>query len=149
MCIVTRNGWLIGLVVLLGAGSAGVYFWRVPRPPAPSAAKLPADARVLLQPFRKDSLDLKVEAHQDLDYRVGMQAGATLVYSWSTAHSGETLSCELPGQKTSRGAEGHGAFEARSSGWYRWRWKNESGHPITIHVKLNGYYEAASMPYDK
>ena len=144
-----RKRWLIGLVVLLAAVSAGVYFWRVPRPPAPPAARLPASARVLLAPFHKESFDLTVEAHQDLDYRVGMQAGATLVYAWSTAHSGETLSYQLPGQKSSRGTEGHGAFEAQSSGWYRWRWKNESGNPITIHVKLNGYYEAASMPYDK
>ncbi len=103
---------------------------------------------MLLAPFHKESFNLTVEPHQDLDYRVGMQAGATLVYAWSTP-SGETLSCELPGQKTTHGAEGHGAFEAQSSGWYRWRWKNESANPITIHVKLNGYYEAASMPYDR
>ena len=72
---------------------------------------------MLLAPFHGESFDLTVQAHQDLDYRVGMQAGATLVYAWSTAHSGESLFCELPGQKISRGAGGHGAFEAQSSGW--------------------------------
>ncbi len=104
---------------------------------------------MLLQPFRKDSLDLTVGPHDERNYRVGMQAGATLVYAWSTGRGGETLSSEAPGQKASLVAEGHGAFEARSSGWYRWRWRNPSGSPITIHVKLSGYYEAASMPYDR
>jgi hypothetical protein len=124
------------------------YLWsgRVHRPPKPAAATLPASARVLLLPFRKNSLDLTVPAHEELDYRVGMQAGGTLVYAWS---SGVRLLCESPGPKTMRAAEAHGAFEAQSSGWYHWRWKNESGNPIAIHVKLSGYYELASMPYDR
>ena len=119
---------------------------RVHGPPKPSAAALPASARELLSPFRKNRLDLTIRAHEDLDYRVGMQAGATLVYAWS---SHATLWCEAPGQKGMRAAEAHGAFEAQSSGWYHWRWKNESGSPVTVHVKLNGYYELASMPYDR
>lgn len=129
--------------------SAGVYFWKVQGPPTPSAARLPASARELLLPFRKDSLDLTVRPHDELNYRVGMQAGATLVYAWTTGYADEVLASESPGQKTSRGAAAHGAFEAQSSGWYRWRWKNASGNPITIHLKLSGYYEAASMPYDR
>ena len=104
---------------------------------------------MLLAPFRSDRIDLTVAAHQDLDYRVGMQAGATLVYAWSTGRKGEVLSGEFPGQSVSSGAEGHGAFEAQSSGWYHWRWKNTSGDPIQIHVKLGGYYELTGMPYDK
>jgi hypothetical protein len=153
---------LFGLAVFLAAGCVvGFYLWgaRVHRPPKPAAAMLPATARALLLPFRKDSLDLKVPAREELDYRVGMQAGATLVYAWSTqtwltgawarGQSGEMLLCECPGQKTIRAAKAHGAFLAQSSGWYHWRWKNESGNPITVHVKLSGYYEAASMPYDK
>jgi hypothetical protein len=146
---VSRKRWLAGLGVLVAIALAGLHFWRVQRPPAPSAAKLPASARQLLLPFRKDSLDLTVRAHEELNYRVGMQAGATLVYAWSTGLGGDVLSAQFPGQKTSRAGEGHGAFEAQSSGWYHWRWKNESGNPITIHLKLSGYYEAASMPYDR
>jgi hypothetical protein len=138
--------------VCLAAGCAvGFYLWagRVHRPPKPAAAALPASARELLPPFRKNSLDLTVGAHEELDYHVGMQAGATLVYAWSSDHGGDGLSCESPGQKPIRAAESHGAFEAQSSGWYRWHWKNQSGNPIAIHLKLSGYYELASMPYDR
>jgi hypothetical protein len=129
----------------------GLFLWggRVHAPPGPAAAALPASARALLLPFRTNNLDLTVPEHEELDYRVGMQTGATLVYAWSTGISGRTLLCESPGQKKIRAAAAHGAFEAQSSGWYHWRWRNESGHPITIHVKLSGYYELGSMPYDR
>jgi hypothetical protein len=144
---VSRNGWL-ALAAGLAAAALGLYLWggRVHRPPQPAAAALPASARELLLPFRKNSLDLTVPAHQELDYGVGMQAGATVVYVWS---SGETLLCESPGQKTIRAAKARGAFQAQSSGWYHWRWRNQSGNAVKIHVKLSGYYELASMPYDR
>ena len=147
----TRKRWLLGLRrACLAAGFAAVHFWRVQLPPVPSAAKLPASARALIQPFRKDSLDLTVEAQQELNYRVGMQAGATLVYAWSTGarggHNGKTLSCQFADRDTSDASEAHSAFVAQSSGWYRWRWKNPNSGPVTIHFKLSGYYEPPSMP---
>jgi hypothetical protein len=148
---------LFGLAACLAAaGAMGFYLvgGRVHRPSPPAAAALPASARALLQPFRKDSVDLRVRAHEELIYRVGMQSGATLVYAWSSGawwngHHGEMLSSESPGQKTTLAAEGHGAFVAQSPGWYHWRWENQSGNPITIHLKLSGYYELASLPYDR
>lgn len=150
--MVDRKGWLIGgAAVLVLAVSAGVHFWRVQRPPAPSAARLPPSARVLLQPFRKDSLKLTVGPHEELSYRVGMQAGASLVYAWST---GDPVSFEFAEQGTNRAAEAHSAFVAQSAGWYRWHWKNSNSHPVTIRFKMSGYYEPAllppaSMPYDR
>jgi hypothetical protein len=126
---------------------AGVRLRRVQNPPAPSAAVLPASARVLLQPFRKDSLDLKIEAQGEVQYRIAMQAGATLVYSWA-ANRG-TVSYQFADQSPGRGGEAHGAFVAQSSGWYRWRWSNAAANPVTIHLKLSGYYEPPSMPYDR
>jgi hypothetical protein len=123
----------------------------VQRLPAPAAAKLPPSARTLLQPFRKDNLDLTVAAHNQLQYQVGMQAGATLVYAWSGQRA---LSYEFSDKRPSSAAEGHGAFVAQSSGWYRWRWSNPTGDSVKIHLKLSGYYEPAvvppvGMPYDK
>ena len=138
-----QKRWLIipGGLVAAVAASAALHFWRVQGPPAPSAATLPASARVLLQPFRKDSLDLTVGAQEELNYRVGMQAGASLVYAWSTGHSDEKLSCEFAGKEATADSGAHRAFVAQSSGWYRWRWKNRNSRPVTIHVKLSGYYE--------
>lgn len=130
-------------------GALGLYYWGAPvrRPPAPSAAKLPASARVLLQPFRKDRLDLALAANGETEYHIAMQAGATLAYSWSVSQG--AVSCQFADRNPVSAGEGHGAFVAQSSGWYRWRWKNRNGAPVTIRLKLNGYYEPASMPYDK
>jgi len=101
---------------------------------------------MLLQPFRKDSLDLNIGAGEELNYRVGMQAGATLVYAWSTGHGDEKLSCEFAGRETTAESGAHNAFVAQSSGWYRWRWKNQNTRPVTIHFKLSGYYEPVTVP---
>jgi hypothetical protein len=146
--MMTRKGWLIGLVVLLAfAASVAAHFWRVQRPPAPSAAMLPASARMQIRPFRRDGFDLALAANGELEYRIAMQAGATLVYSWSASHG--AVSCQFADRKPVRADEAHGAFVAQSSGWYRWRWKSQNSSPITIHLKLNGYYEPAGMPYDR
>jgi hypothetical protein len=157
---VTRKRWQIGLacllVVVISAG-AGAHFWWVQRPTAPLSATLPSSARILLQPFHKDSLDLRVGANEELNYEVGMQEGATLVYAWSTGSSGgsggATLLCEFGGRQV-RASEVHNAFVAQSAGWYRWRWKNPNSRSVTIHFKMNGYYDPPamppiSMPYDR
>ena len=145
---------------LMVAGAIAVCIWsaRIHHPPNPPAAQLPASARMLLQPYRKDSFDLTVGAQQEANYRVGMQAGATLVYAWSTGqaggHGGEPLFCEFAGRETRSASEAHSAFVAQSSGWYHWRWKNQNSRSVTIHLKLSGYYEPATvppagMPYDR
>jgi hypothetical protein len=150
---VTRKEWLIGLAALAAVVAfGGVRFWKVRKPPNPPAAKLPASARVLLQPFRKDSLELALAPNGELQYRIAMQAGATLVYSWTAGR--RTVSYRFADQKPGKAGEAHGAFVAQSSGWYRWRWNNPSSDPITIHLQLDGYYEpslmpSAGMPYDR
>ena len=137
---VPHKGWLIGLAALLAfVVMASVHFWKVQRPPVPSAAKLPASARILLQPFRKDALELTLAANGELQYRVAMQAGATLVYSWSAGH--RTISYRFANQKPGLAGEAHAAFVAQSSGWYVWRWSNPRAEPVAIHLKLSGYYE--------
>jgi hypothetical protein len=153
---VTRIRWLIALAALLAAVSTALHFWKVQKPPRPAAAKLPASAAMRLQefnqPFRKDGLDLTLEAHGELQYRIAMHAGATLIYSW-TADRG-VVSYQFADQDPGRATDARGAFVAQSSGWYRWRWTNPGETPVTIHLKLNGYYEPASlppagMPYDR
>jgi hypothetical protein len=101
---------------------------------------------MLLQPFRKDTVDLTIASQSERAYEVGMQAGATLVYAWSAAPKGETVSYEFAGQEKTGATEAHSALVAQSSGWYRWRWKNRGSRPVTIHLKLSGYYEPSPLP---
>ncbi|HEX5228913.1 MAG TPA: hypothetical protein VFW44_14440 [Bryobacteraceae bacterium] len=127
---------------------AGLYFGltRVRRPPTPAPAALPASARALLKPFRKDMVEVTVPSQADRNYEVGMQAGATLVYSWSTGSRGETVACQFAGRESAGISEAHSAFVAQSAGWYRWRWRNQNRRPVTIHLKLSGFYEPGILP---
>jgi hypothetical protein len=106
---------------------------------------------MLLQPFRKDGLDLTLPANGEVAYRVAMQAGASLVYSWTASHG---VSCQFANQDPVSGGAARGAFVAQSSGWYRWRWNNPTGGTVAIHLKLSGYYEPSNvspggLPYDR
>jgi hypothetical protein len=141
-------GWLAACLV--ASAALGFILWggRVRKPPPPTAAVLPASARILLQPFRKDTLDLDVAAQADRQYRIAMQEGASLVFSWTASHG--PVPYQFAGQGPGRASEAHGAFVARSAGWYRWRWSNPTADPIRIHLKLSGYYDPdVSLPYDK
>ncbi len=100
----------------------------------------------MLQPSRRDSLDLTVAAQGERSFEVGMQAGATLVYAWSTGRRGETVACQFAGKETGSLSAAHSAFVAQSAGWYRWRWKNQNSRPVMIHLKLSGYYEPVPLP---
>lgn len=126
----------------------GLYFGftRVHRPPTPLSARLPASARALLQPSRKDTVDVTVPSQGDRNYEVGMQAGATLVYAWSTGSREQTVACQFAGRESTGVSEAHSAFVAQSAGWYRWRWKNQNRRPVTIHLKLSGFYEPGILP---
>ena len=133
--------WLIaGLAAILVLAAIGLRFWRVRRPPTPPAAKLPASARVLLQPFRKDNIDLTVAPQAVGTYKVGMKEGASMLYAWSTSPA-EMLDSKFADRPANIAAEEHNAFVAQSSGWYRWNWKNTSSRSVTVHLKLSGYYE--------
>ncbi len=137
-----RKPWLVGLTIaILVVAITAVRLRKVRKPPDPPAARLPASARILLQPYRQDSVDLTVASQGELSYRVGMQAGATLVYAWSTGNSRDTLSYDFAGQPMSIAAAAHKAFVAQSSGWYRWHWKNPAPRPVIVHFKLRGYYD--------
>lgn len=85
----------------------------------------------------------------DRSYEVGMQAGSTLVYAWSTDRAADMLACDFADYQPTRAAESHSAFIAQSSGWYRWRWTNSNTHAVTVHLKLRGYYEPGALPYDR
>jgi len=145
---VTRVRLFLGSA-LAAATAYGLYagLARVGRPANPPAAALPSSAKMLLEPFRTDSVDLAIDAHGEREYRIAIEDGATLVYSWTA--SGGTVSYQFADRNPGRGTEAHGAFVAQSSGWYRWHWNNPNGHQVTVHIHLRGYFQPAGMPYDR
>jgi hypothetical protein len=112
--------------------------------------------------FRSDSIDIPLGSPQvakkgsDLEYKVRMKAGDSLVYSWTVSGLDDPqklhydLHGELPtapgsGQVVEyikgHGAQSHGTFTAPIPGVHGWYLQNLSARPLVVHLKLSGFYE--------
>lgn len=144
------------LLVLLCAGPAAAE--EVKGPPNPDAQK------AYERPFRSDvarivltSPDEGPTGHE-LEYKVRMKAGATLVYSWSVEglaepdefyfdfHGENVPSREMPTVtvveywKDTRD-RASGALVAPMDGVHGWYFQNQSGRTVTVTVRLSGFYD--------
>lgn len=137
---------------------------------APEAKSAPASASATGQtaavlareygaPFRTDTVDIPLKGADDpgseLEYKVRMKPGATLVYSWSVNAPPEEFyydfhSQQLPSpgpkevvisHKSGIGVGGNGALVAPFEGIHGWYLQNQSAKPVVVHLKLSGFYE--------
>jgi hypothetical protein len=111
-------------------------------------------------PFRSDVIEIPLVAKGDkaglseLEYKVRMKAGQTLIYSWQASGVGEDelyfdLHSETPPDpdvkvvalKQANAASAHGSLVAPIDGVHGWYWQNKSASPVIIRVKLSGFYE--------
>jgi hypothetical protein len=101
-------------------------------------------------PFRTDDVDIPIGKDGELEYKVHMQEGGTLIYSWKCPQSlyidfhGE--SDKEPGKATSytvtqEAKEGHGSLTAPFTGIHGWFFQNQTDIVTVIHVKMSGFYE--------
>lgn len=121
-------------------------------PGAPSLAS-PAHRPEAL-PFRTDTVNVTIRPHDGLEYKLAMRANASLVYSWSAPaplyfdFHGEPT--ELPpdaapgyfeSHEEDTRASGHGSLRAPFSGRHGWYWQNDGDTPVTVTLRLSGYYD--------
>jgi hypothetical protein len=108
-------------------------------------------------PFRSDVIEIPFVADGDasgfsqLEYKVRMAEGQTLIYSWEAegATDGEfyfDLHSETPEDqviefKQETGARSDGALVAPVDGVHGWYWQNRSANPVTVRLKISGFYE--------
>jgi hypothetical protein len=131
--------------------------------PASTGAAQPGAAPVLAReypaPFRSDTIDIPLKGADsqgsELEYKVRMKPGATLVYSWSVQAPPEEFyydfhSQQLPSpgpkevvisHKSGIGVGGNGALVAPFEGIHGWYLQNQSLKPVVVHLKLSGFYE--------
>lgn len=107
-------------------------------------------------PFRENVLEIKLGPDEDVERKVWMEKGQTLVYSWTADREvysdfhGETL----PQPKVSvseyrvtdplKGADpktASGALSAPMTGFHGWYFLNLEDKPVIVRVKLAGYYD--------
>jgi hypothetical protein len=115
-------------------------------------------------PFRSDAIDIPLGSPEvakkgsDLEYKVRMKGGDSLVYSWTVSGLSDPqklhydLHGELPAGPDNpvgkvveyvkgHAAESHGALTALIDGVHGWYLQNLSAKPLVVHLKLSGFYE--------
>lgn len=116
-------------------------------------------------PFRSDVLEIRLkgggEEGSEIERKVWMEAGQTLVYAWTadgevySDFHGETLPtpkvtvAEYRVTDPDKGADpmaANGALTAPMAGFHGWYFVNLGEKPVTIRVKIAGYYELRPYP---
>ena len=111
--------------------------------------------------YRSDTLTINLELGEEVEYKVVMQQGDAILYSWKVA-SGDVYTDfhADPGE----GAEGYpenyfiryresetgsssGSLVAPFDGNHGWYWLNIQENNIEITLEIHGYYESVSEVY--
>lgn len=124
-----------------------------------------AAARFFPSAYRTDTVDVPVRANDgDIEYMIKMKAGDTVVYSWEVlAKPGEDLFySEFHGHtvptptaaggstgtlmfyRKATGTSSHGTLTAPFEGIHGWYLQNQSDKPVTVRLRLSGFYEVIS-----
>jgi len=127
--------------------------------PARSAGSAPA--RFYTAPLRSDVIVIPLDTgdnglgKNELEYKVRMKAGATVVYSWTVDgvanpaefyfdHHGESPPKPQVTVATYRQATGiasSGALVAPFDGVHGWYLQNQSAKPVVVRIRLSGFYD--------
>jgi hypothetical protein len=113
--------------------------------------------------FRTDTIEIPLKSGDDprrggeLEYKVRMKQGATLIYEWSvseitnpeefyTDFHGHTLSetreaMTVATYKQATGLGAKGALTAPFDGVHGWYFQNQAVPAVVVRVKLSGFYE--------
>jgi hypothetical protein len=115
--------------------------------------------------FRADTVDIPLTAGGDLtggderEWKVRMQVGDTVVYSWSVAAPPDEFYFDFHGQsdpnpevnvlsyKEGLGIASNGSMVAPFDGIHGWYLQNQSEKPVVVHLKLSGFYQMRADPY--
>jgi hypothetical protein len=128
--------------------------------PTPSASTPAVDptASVIQQPtpFQTGEMTLTLQANEGAEVKAQMRAGEAFVFSWVS--EGGPVNFDMHGEKPNDGdnftsywkdrekSEGHGSFTAPFDGSQGWYWKNKGTAPVTITVKVTGYFQKLYRP---
>jgi hypothetical protein len=111
--------------------------------------------------FRSDVIEIPLKADEDpsggndLEYKVHLEKGAAYIYSWEVADisNPEEFYSEFHGHvsepgkpmtlgeyRKATGTSDHGILTAPFAGAHGWYFQNQSLKPVTVRLKLSGFY---------
>jgi hypothetical protein len=106
--------------------------------------------------YRSDVIDIPLEAGGELEYKLGLSEGASIVYQWDAVDldDPETLYAEFHGHtppvnnagdlmfyRKATGATERGVLTAPFTGIHGWYLRNDGDEPIVVRLKVAGFYE--------
>lgn len=153
----------------LGIGKATGLI-RLASPPQQEVAVASGDsansfARFYPAAFRTDTVEIPLAAAgdadggDDLEWKVHMRDGATLVYSWSVEAPAEEFYFDMHGEtapspevkvvtyQKGTGVGSNGAIVAPFDGIHGWYLQNQAERPVVVRLQLSGFYEMSDDPY--
>lgn len=130
----------------------------------PTSAKT-AVAHSYTAEFRTDTVEIPLAGAGDADHRdqlewkVRMQTGDTLVYSWRVAAPEDQFYADFHGQtdptpevqvltyKKGTMVADNGSVVAQFDGIHGWYLQNQSEQPVTVQLRLAGFYQMRPDPF--
>jgi len=143
----TGLGGRMGLLAL-SASTAAAQVPDIPTAPA-------GVARSYASPPRSNVIEIPLAVEGEVEYKVRMKEGETIVYSWSVDNgkayydfhaASEPDNRDLRYKEEQDGAPSvHGSLVAPFNGIHGWYWLNLEDHPIVITLRVSGFYELRSQ----
>ena len=102
-------------------------------------------------PFRSDEMSLTLQPDEGGEIKSTMRKGEQFVFNWAT--EGGPVNVDMHGEKPDAGDEftsywkakqvgsDQGTFVAPFDGTHGWYWRNRGDKPVTVKVKVSGFYE--------
>lgn len=108
-------------------------------------------------PFRTDEMTITLRSGEGGEIKAVMAQGDRIVFSWTATGAGVDVDMHGDDGRGAEGASvsyrkgewqtsGHGAFEAGFAGNHGWFWQNLNDDPVTVTVKVSGYYSRLVRP---
>lgn len=126
----------------------------------PAAASKPDAARAATAhsaPFQTAEQVLTLAPGEGAEIKALMRSGETFVFTWST--DGGPVNFDMHGEPVGGGendfssywrdrgqSSASGSFTAPFDGTHGWYWSNKGAAPVTITVKVSGYFEKLYRP---
>ena len=152
----TGVGSGLGLTALNASQSRGKVV-------SPTNQKIEPDQQLLTSavirsevPFHSDEMSITLEEDEGTEIKALMKKGEQFVFSWAT--DGGKVNVDMHGEQPNAGEDftsywlgeqqtsANGTFVAPFDGSHGWYWHNRGDEPVTIKVKVSGYYSKLYQP---
>lgn len=160
----TGIGKALGLVAL--SGGPGDPKPAETKQPSPAPADTPAQATEMetrgdtvalsQTPLRNDELTLTLKPGEGAEAKAAMRKGEQFVFSWQALDG--KVNFDMHGERPNAGDQftsywkakqqtgAQGVFIAPFDGTHGWYWRNRGDKPVSVKVKVSGFYERFYRP---